>query len=253
MIRLLFLLVLIAPAPVRAQETVVAGLSQTSVSITAQFQGSEILVYGAVKRNAPEPEAPPLAVIITVEGPASPVVVRSKDRRFGLWVNTESVQISQAPSFYAIATTAPLGTILSETEDVRHRISVPRAIRAVGITKENLDAPSFTEALIRIRAASGAYGLRENAVTLTQDTLFRTDVILPANLTEGDYRVRIFLTRGGAVVDSLERVIFVRKAGLERWLANLARDRPLVYGLLSLLIAVIAGWAASAGFRFLRA
>jgi uncharacterized protein (TIGR02186 family) len=90
-------------------------------------------------------------------------------------------------------------------------------------------------------------------VTLSQDTLFRADVALPANLTEGDYRVRIFLTRGGVVIDSLESTIDVRKEGLERWLTNLAHDQPLIYGLLSLLIAVVAGWAASAGFRFLRA
>lgn len=251
MIRLFAFLMMIAPA--FAQETVVAGLSQTRVSITAQFQGSEILVYGAVKRNAPEPEGPPLQVIITAEGPAMPVMVRSKDRRFGLWVNTSAVQIDQAPSFYAIATTAPLAQILTETEDLRHRISIPRAIRAVGVAAENLDAPSFTEALIRIRAASGAYGMREGAVTLSQDTLFRADVALPANLTEGDYRVRIFLTRGGVVIDSLESMINVRKEGLERWLANLARQEPLIYGLMSLLIAVVAGWAASAGFRLLRA
>jgi len=251
MIRLLAFLVMIAPA--FAQETVVAGLSQTRVSITAQFQGSEILIYGAVKRNAPKPEGPPLEVIITAEGPAMPVTVRSKDRRFGLWVNTSAVKIDQAPSFYAIATTAPLAQVLTDTEDLRHRISIPRAIRAVGVAAENLDAPAFTEALIRIRQASGAYGLRDGAVTLSQDTLFRADVALPANLTEGDYRVRIFLTRGGEVIDSLENTINVRKEGLERWLTNLAHDQPLIYGLLSLLIAVVAGWAASAGFRFLRA
>jgi hypothetical protein len=55
------------------------------------------------------------------------------------------------------------------------------------------------------------------------------------------------------VIDSLESTINVRKEGLERWLTNLARQQPLIYGLLSLLIAVVAGWAASAGFRFLRA
>jgi hypothetical protein len=55
------------------------------------------------------------------------------------------------------------------------------------------------------------------------------------------------------VIDSLESTIDVRKEGLERWLTNLAHDQPLIYGLLSLLIAVVAGWAASAGFRFLRA
>ncbi len=36
-----------------AEETIVAGLSQNRVSITAHFDGSEILIYGAVKREAP--------------------------------------------------------------------------------------------------------------------------------------------------------------------------------------------------------
>ena len=250
---LVLLLALPAMADTAPAETVVAGLSQSRVSITARFQGSEILVYGAVKRDAPSPDSPPLEVIITVEGPAMPVTVRKKDRRFGLWINSEAVRIDRAPSFYAVATTAPLAKILSETEDLRHRITIPRVLRAVGTAAEAADAPTFSEALIRIREASGAYVVNEGAVTLSEDTLFRTDVGLPANLTEGDYRVHIFLTRGGHVIDTLESSIDVRKEGLERWLTNLAHQQPLIYGLLSLAIAAFAGWAASAGFRFLRA
>jgi uncharacterized protein (TIGR02186 family) len=89
-------------------------------------------------------------------------------------------------------------------------------------------------------------------VQLTDQTLFRTDVLLPANLTEGDYRVRLFLLRDGRVVDSQERVIGVRKAGVERFLYNLAHEQSLLYGVISLLMAVVAGWAASAGARFIR-
>ncbi len=253
-VRALTFLLLALPATAQTPaETVVAGLSQSSVSITAQFSGSEILVYGAVRRETPIPETPPLHVIVTVEGPATTVTVRKKDRRVGLWINTEAVQIDRAPSFYAVSTTAPLSDILSDTENLRHRITIPRAIRAVGVAADATDAPSFTDALIRIREASGAYAVNEGDVTLTEATLFRADVALPANLTEGDYRVRIFLTRDGKVIDVLESSIDVRKEGLERWLTNLARNQPLIYGLLSLAIAVAAGWGASAAFRFLRA
>ena len=87
---------------------------------------------------------------------------------------------------------------------------------------------------------------------LLQQSLFRTEVGLPSNLTEGDYKVRIFLTRGGAVVDLQESVISVRKAGLERLLFRMAQDQPLLYGVLSLLMAALAGWAASEAFRRLR-
>lgn len=252
MIRAAFLaLALLAPAAAAAEE-VIAGLSQSRVAITANFDGSEIIVFGAVRREAPPPEGR-LDVIVTVEGPSGPVAVRKKSRVFGLWVNTETVRVQAAPSFYAIATTTPLDTILSETENLRHKITIPRAIRAVGIAAEADDAPSFTEALIRLRRAGGAYARADGAVEFTADTLIRTDVVLPANLTEGRFRVRLFLVRGGAVVDYLETAIDVEKQGIERWLHRLAHERPLAYGALSLVIAIGAGWGASAAFRAFRA
>ncbi|MEN8935704.1 MAG: TIGR02186 family protein, partial [Planktotalea arctica] len=75
---------------------------------------------------------------------------------------------------------------------------------------------------------------------------------MPANLTEGVYSTRIFLTRSGKVVSEYETEIEVSKVGLERWLFTLSRQQPLLYGLLSLAIAIIAGWGASAIFTVLR-
>ena len=57
MIRALPALLLLA-LPAVAEESIVAGMSQNRVSITADFDGSEILIYGAVKRETP---APPIA------------------------------------------------------------------------------------------------------------------------------------------------------------------------------------------------
>lgn len=242
-------LALSSPAPAGA-ETVVAGLSQEEISITTNFDGSEILIFGAVRREAPPPGSDPLEVIVTVQGPSRPVTVRRKDRRFGIWVNTDASEIDLAPTFYAVSTSGPLAEVLTQTEDLRHRVSVPRAIRAVGTGIS--DQESFTEALIRIRSDSSAYQLNESAVRVRQQTLFDTAVRLPSNLTEGAYRTRIFLTRGGEVVDVHEQEIPVRKVGLERIIYTLAHQRPLVYGLLSLAIAVCAGWLASALFRYIR-
>lgn len=250
MIRAMILWVMMA-CPVAAEE-IVAGLSQTEVSITANFTGSEIIVYGAVKRDAPAPATPPLEVIITVEGPSAPMLIRRKSHQWGVWINTDRVRVTAAPSFYAVATTGPLADILSDTENLRHQITIPRAIRAVGISSQAKNAPDFIAALLRIRTAEDRYRLAEGSVQLTDATLFRTDVVLPANLTEGDYKVRMFLTRGGKVIDAKDEVIAVQKQGLERFVNRLSKSQPLIYGLLSLLMAVAAGWGASTAFRLLR-
>ncbi|CAN1554611.1 Conserved hypothetical protein CHP02186-related, transmembrane [Paracoccaceae bacterium] len=247
------LLLALAPQLVLADEMIVSGLSQNRVSITADFDGSEILIYGAVKRDAPAPGDSPLEVIITVEGPASPVMVRRKDRVAGIWVNNAAVRIDSAPSFYAVATTGPLNHILSETDNLRFGITIERVIRAVGIAAEADDAGEFILALLRVRTDEDRFRILEGRVELTEDTLFRTDVVLPANLTEGEYKVRLFLLRDQKVVAHQERVIGVRKVGLERFVFKLAHERPLVYGLLSLVLAALAGWGASAAFRLFRA
>lgn len=244
------LLCLIFALPARAEE-VVAGLSQNRVSITANFDGSEILIFGAVKREAPLPEGP-LDVIVAVTGPSQPVTVRRKDRRYGIWVNVDGVIVDQAPSFYAVSTTGPLGEILSDVSDLEHRISIERAVQSIGTAFATDNPQDFSEAIIRIRTDKDLYQLIEGGVELSQDTLFSTSIDLPANLIEGDYTTRIFLTREGEVVASYDTVIDVSKVGLERWIYNLAHERPLIYGLLSLFIAIAAGWSASAVFRLIK-
>ena len=140
----------------------VLGLSQSHVSITTNFDGSKILIFGAIKRETPLPEND-LDVIIAVAGPSEPLMVRKKDRRLGIWVNTQAVEVDAAPSFYAVATSGPMKEILTEVEDLRHKISIPRAIRSVGAPMDVENAQSFSEAVIRIRKDNGLYQLHENA------------------------------------------------------------------------------------------
>lgn len=250
MVRILILLTCLAlPA---SAEQVVLGLSKDKVDITTSFDGSEILIFGAVKREVPIPQGEPLEVIITVSGPSLPVTVRRKEKRFGIWINTDVLEVDKAPSFYAIATSAPLTKALTDTEDLRHRVSIPRAIRSVGAPQNITDAENFTDAVIRIRTENQLYQLLQEYVVVDEQTLFRTAIEMPANLTEGNYVIRIFLTRGGEVVSSYDTQIDVHKVGLERWLFSLSRQQPLIYGLMSLAIAIAAGWGASAIFKLFR-
>lgn len=233
-------------------EAVVAGLSSDSVAITADFDGSDILIYGAIRRETPIPPGPPLQVIVTVEAPSSGLTVWRKERRAGIWMNADAVRIGAAPGFYAVATSAPLDEILLPEWDSRYRISLSTAMRAFAGEVSVESTIPYTEALIRIRENEGLYRLDQGSVTVIEQTLFRADISLPANLVEGAYKTRIFLLRNGEVVDMFLAPISVRKVGLERWLYRLAFDQPLVYGVMSLAVAVFAGWGASAAFRRLR-
>ncbi len=241
---------LTATLPVGAQESVVTGLSTDNIALTADFDGSEIFVFGAIRREGPvNPDATPLDIIITIKGPARRATVRRKSWNFGFWINTDSVVVREAPTFYAIATTRPLADILSETERLRHGIGMDQAVRRVGSHPTITDTSTFAEALVRLREATGLYGVRDKAVRVAEDTLFQAHFELPANLTEGDYQAEFFLVRDLEVISSGATTIVVEKTGIERWLYNLSRNQPLAYGIMAVLLALAAGWLAATAFR----
>ena len=250
--RALLLALALSIGPALAEETLVTGLSRDDVQITADFTGSDILVYGAVQRNSPAPQSPPLDVIVTLEGPSSPVTVRRKARIFGIWVNRAAVNLGDVPNYFAIASSGVLDQILSPDDDLKHQISLPRRLAVTKITADSMDSWEFLQAAQRIGSAQGNYVTQQSGVKLAEDTLFRADFALPANLTEGDFTVRMFLLRGGRVIDTKEQSIEVRKTGIERQLTNMAHHQPLLYGILSLLLAAVAGWGAAEIFRIWR-
>ena len=243
---LLVLLLVLGALPARANE-IIGALSQTRVDLTASFSGSEILIFGAVRRDGEvaatdDPSGRGFDVVVVVEGPRQTVAVWRKERRAGIWMNVASSVMESVPSFYAVASTRPLETILTPEADAEHRISTRQAIRA-DLAPENA---LFAEALMRIRERSEQFLELGRYVHVDRDILFRTVVRLPANLTEGGYTTRMYLIENGAVVSQYRTVIFVRKDGIERWLHQMAYDQPLLYGLLALAIALGAGWGAAA-------
>lgn len=249
-LRLALALILLVALPARAQEEgIVAGMSQNRVAIDATFVGSEILVFGAVKREAPIPDGD-LGVVIVIEGPTEAVTVRHKSRRFGIWINTDEVRVNNAPSFYAVATSGPFDEVVNPDANLSRLVSIDQAIWIFD-RPEVEDEQKYVDAVIRIREKQDLYTLEEGAVDVAERTLFSTAIQLPSNLVEGLYTARIYLTRGGDIVSDHISYVSVQKVGLERWIYNLAHDQPVWYGLLSLAIAIIAGYGASTLFRVL--
>lgn len=248
LIQICLLLTLTLAHGALAQDKVVAGLSQHNVSLTTSFTGSQLFVYGAMQTES-SAEDQPLDVIVAITGPDQRVMVRKKERQFGIWINGEGVEIDEAPSFYAVATTGPLVETLSYTEDQRHRIGLNKVIRLIDAPEWVADREAYRQAVARIREDQGLYSILEGAITIIDNTLFETRIKLPANLVEGDYIARIFLLQNGRVLDTFEDRVEVRRAGIGRWVYTSAQEWPALYGIVSILVALIAGWLASAFFR----
>ncbi len=248
-VRAFLAVLLIWTIPVQADERVVTGISKDNIALNASFNGSSLFVFGAVSRDAPIPiDAPKLDVVITIKGPEGPAVVRRKERWFGIWVNRVSVTVRDAPSYYAIASTRNLSDIITQTEMLRYKIGMDQAVRKVESHQKLYDTQPFAEAVVRIRMDNRLYSQRDWEVYLAEETLFQSEFEMPSNIVEGEYTAEFFLIRDKEVVSTGSTEIIVQKTGIERWLYNLAQNQPLIYGCLSVFIALVAGWVAATAF-----
>ena len=84
---------------------------------------------------------------------------------------------------------------------------------------------------------------------VTSSSLFRASLKLPANIPDGMHMVRAYLFKSGQLINQREMPLRVVKTGIEQAITDAAHDRPLAYGFLCVLIAIITGWGASIVFR----
>ena len=246
MMRLLATLALLyamtsAPA-LRAAEPLVADLSDHLVAITTGFAGADVLLFGATDAEGD--------VVVIVRGPSREVVMHRKSRVLGIWVNTASMTFDRAPSFYAIATSRSLDQIANENVLARHemglenlKLDLPRAKASPNV------AQVWREALLRNQERAGLYQTQVGRVSFLGNRLFRAAFDLPANVPTGTYQVQVYLLRDGRMVSAQTTPLIVSKVGLQAEVFDLAQNEGALYGVIAILIALMAGWLGNVAFK----
>lgn len=226
----------------------VTELSSESVDITTNFNGTSLLLFGAVKEHYSTENA---HIVVTVSGPEKSISSRFKQRVSGIWINTSSVTWKNAPSYYHILTSQPLDTIMTNAARDRFEIGydyLPLRWDADGISAEEIDTV-WKPALARNMTESGLWAIEEGGVIVLRDSLFRASVALPSNILPGDYEVRVLQFEDGTLIAEEITPITVEKKGLGEWIYRFAHDYSAFYGIFAILFAVASGWLAAVAFR----
>lgn len=243
----ILLVLVVGAAPGRAQE-IVTDLSDYEIELRHTFTGQELLLFGALKGGEPA-LTPGFDVVIVISGAEKAYLVRRKERVLGIWVNTDTVTFERVPGYYSIASTRPLGEIAPEA--VRESLMLGPQYHLhdpdPALGEEELTA--FGHGLIVDRTEAGLYRVSTEAMPVIDGTLFKASFFFPSNVPSGSYEASAYLFRDGALVSRATKTIRIDKAGIERAVFNLAHRHPALYGLMAVVIALLAGWLAGIATR----
>lgn len=232
-------------------ETIQIGLSTDRVYITSDFSGADLTIFGALDY------ADPLLarqgrydVIVVLEGPARPVVVRRKSRVLGMWINTWSETFIDVPVSYSVATTRVWQDITGP-ESYRQMALGADYIALIPENREGDPATlvDFTAALRERKKSTGLYSERVGGVQFLSQSLFRATLHLAPNVPVGTHRARAFLFKNGVFIKESSAQLAILKAGFEQRVHRAAQEHGLLYGLAAVFLAVLTGWIGRLVFR----
>jgi len=238
---LLFPVVLLWPCMAAAEE-LIFDWSPHRVQIKSDFTGAQVLVYGVVDG--------PGDVVIVVRGPTDSISVRRKRRFAGVWINRDKVTFDDVPTYYAVASSAPLPDILGEDIRRQRQIGV-ETLQVAAVDGDLPEADVFRAALVERRQAAGLYSREPGSVRFVggQPRLFRATFFFPASTPVGSYRIEAILVRDGAIAKAQTIALPLSQEGRVADVTQWAHDQAPAYGLVTIILSLLSGWAAHLVFR----
>lgn len=239
---LAFLAALSTGTAARAEQPLLADLSEHLVAITTGFTGASVVLFGATDG--------PGDVVIVVRGPEREMVVRRKSRIAGLWVNTRQFAFAGVPTYYAVFSSAPLDDIVPPAVQSLHQIGLANLrLRPKNAAAAPDTVADFRAALLDDQQRAGVYSDNVGKISFLGDRLFRATLDFPANLPTGTYFIEVLLIRDKTVVSGQTTPLVVSQIGVDAEVGEFADRWSLLYGIIAVIGAALAGYLASLPFR----
>ena len=244
------LLALIAFFALTAQREpiLVPEVSQHEIQVRQGFTGTELLLFGAIVDPQGRRVSRPYDVVVVLKGPTQPILLREKDKKFGIWLNAHSTAFRSAPSFFAVASSRPIDEIVDERTAAIYELGLDYLQLSPSGAIDPEEQARFTSGLVDLRRREGLYKEDGAGVSISADVLYQARIAVPSNVATGSYTAETFAIVDGRVIASATAEVEVRKLGFERFVAEQADRSSFLYGLFAVGLSVLMGWLAGRVF-----
>jgi uncharacterized protein (TIGR02186 family) len=232
----------------------VQGAFAQSDAVKLKIEPQEILVglfYNGARVQVDGESRAGEDLVAVFEGEESTVELKQKGKMWGLfWVNTGDISFRHVPLLYQVSSTRKLSDLAPEADLIRDGIGFPALEAKAAPGANEVLHRSFLE-FTKLKMHEGLYSVQEGDMEVHPEgdrQKFSATFDFPPSMKPGNYRLRLMTFEQGRAVKLADREISVRLAGIADFIRSLSMNHGLVYGILSVVIALAAGLLT--GFLF---
>ena len=215
-----------------SKKLIIADISDNKINIDVGFKGTKLLFFGVIDEEGD--------VVVSVTGPRKIVKVRKKEKKMGVWLNSDTKVFFDVPSYYYVASTRPLEELDAENVLQINQVGIEN-IRFAG-AEEQVEREIWVNGIIKSMIQAGRYNPKQGLIQISDKRLFKTELNFSAELVDGQYLVDTLLLKDGNVIAARRSFINVSKSGYGEKIYKMANNNSLFYGLTAVFFAIVFGF-----------
>ena len=131
--------------------------------------------------------------------------MREKQKIAGIWMNADSNRFRSAPSFYAVASSAPVRQLVDERTAAIYELGLQDLQLSPGGGALPDKERRFEAGLLDLRKRQGLYAEHPHGVEISDGVLYRARISIPSQVPVGTYTAETFLVDDGKVIAAATR------------------------------------------------
>lgn len=235
------LVCLLIPSYISAQESMGLAVQPEMITIGTSYTGMNLTVSGKIPEDC--------EAVAVLSGERVELHLKEKGKALGLlWMNMGSLNYTGVPSVFFISSQKRVEDMADgdEGDDLSvNRIGFDGLKKSITVESEKPDTQRYVDELFKLKSQDGLYQEQTGNVTYESPSqgfkTFHITIAMPSRLAPGQYSVHAYAVKDGKITIDAEKPIEAKLVGIPAFLANMAFNHSLMYGVLATLIAVIGG------------
>ncbi|MFN3480220.1 MAG: TIGR02186 family protein [Thermodesulfovibrionales bacterium] len=240
-----FLVLNFAPSRSSAELTIKA--NHDHIKVDFFYHGDEVTVSGT--------SDPGVDIIVKIASPESHQVFKKKGKMAGLlWMNVGTLNFENVPNLYFLHSTKRIEDILSFEEMDKEIIGYDALMRHTEIKPISAegDKERWFKEFLRFKEASRIYNVMSGDVIVNEKGNKQDYYIKlpwPYQAQPGKYTVTVYAVKDKRVAEKASTTVNVEQVGIVKTLAQMAKENGALYGIISIIVAIAAGFGVGMIFR----